>query len=254
MERYSRQIMLNGFGEEGQKKMACASVLVIGVGGLGSVVCTYLTAAGVGKLRMIDLDVVSLHNLQRQVLYREKQIGKSKVSEAAKQLRMLNSTVEREAVNDYFDENNAFDLIKDVDIVVDATDNFKSRYLINDVCVGLDKPFVYGAIGEFTGQLAVFNYQKGATYRCLFPDEQAVIRSQKQTVGVLGVLPAVIGSLQANEVIKLITQCGEVLANKLFCINLQNNQTYTVSILPSIQNREIAEKNFVNLNINFMNF
>jgi len=230
MERYSRQTMLNGFGEEGQKEMARASVLVVGVGGLGSVVCTYLTAAGIGKLRIIDPDTVSLHNLQRQVLYRENQIGKSKVLEAAKQLRLLNSTVEIEAINDYFCETNAVDLIKDVDIVVDATDNFKSRYLINDVCVELDKPFVYGAISEFTGQLAVFNYQKGATYRCLFPDEQAVVRSQKQSVGVMGVLPAVVGSLQANEVIKLITQCGEILANKLFCIDLQNNKTYTVSI------------------------
>ena len=233
MERYFRQTMLQDFGEEGQKKMAQSSVLVVGVGGLGSVVCTYLTAAGIGKLRMIDADEVSLHNLQRQVLYRENQIGKRKVSEAAKQLRLLNSTVKIEAIDDYFCENNAVNLVKDVDIVVDATDNFKSRYLLNDVCVELDKPFVYGAINEFTGQLAVFNYKKGATYRCLFPDEQAIICSQKPTVGVLGVLPAVIGSLQANEVIKLITQCGTILADKLFCINLQNNQTQIISISPN---------------------
>ena len=244
MERYSRQTMLNSFGEEGQRKMARSAVLVIGVGGLGSAVCTYLTAAGIGKLRMVDSDIVSLHNLQRQVLYRENQIGKSKVLEAEKQLRFLNSTVEIEAVNDYFDENNAIDLIKDVDIVVDATDNFKSRYLINDVCVGLEKPFVYGAISEFTGQLAVFNYQKGATYRCLFPEEQEVVRSQKQSVGVLGVLPAVIGSLQANEVIKLVTQCGEILANKLFCMDLQNNKTHTISLLPNAQSRKIAVENY----------
>ena len=230
MERYHRQTILHGFGEEGQRKMARSSVLVVGVGGLGSVVCTYLTAAGIGKLRIVDSDTVSLHNLQRQVLYGENQIGKSKVSEAEKQLRCLNSTVEIEAVNDCFCAENAVELIQDVDIVVDATDNFKSRYLINDVCVNLDKPFVYGAIGEYTGQLAVFNYQKGATYRCLFPDEQEVVRLQKQSIGVLGVLPAVIGSLQANEVIKIITQCGEVLANKLFCIDLQNNRTQIVAI------------------------
>ena len=234
MERYRRQTMLHGFGEEGQRKMARSSVLVIGVGGLGSVVCTYLTAAGIGKLRIVDSDVVSLHNLQRQILYRENQIGKSKVLEAEKQLRCLNSTVEIEAVNDYFCAENAVELIQDVDIVVDATDNFKSRYLINDVCVQLDKPFVYGAIGEYTGQLAVFNYQKGATYRCLFPDEQEVVRSQKQSIGVLGVLPAVIGSLQATEVIKIITQCGEVLASKLLCIDLQNNQSQMVGISRNI--------------------
>jgi adenylyltransferase/sulfurtransferase len=240
MERYLRQTMLNDFGEEGQKKMAASSALVVGVGGLGSVVCTCLTAAGIGKLRMIDADVISLHNLQRQTLYRENQIGKSKVLEAAKQLRLLNSTVEIEAVHDYKKKKNAIDLIKDVAIVVDATDNFKSRYLINDVCVGLNKPFVYGAISEFTGQLAVFNYQKGATYRCLFPDEEAVIHSQKQTVGVLGVLPAMIGSLQANEVIKLITQCGDILADKLFCINLQNNQIQTITIPPLTKSRVIS--------------
>lgn len=245
MERYFRQTILNGFGEEGQRKLADSSVLVVGVGGLGSAVCTYLTAAGIGRLRMVDSDEISLHNLQRQVLYRENQIGKSKVLEAAKQLQLLNSTVKIEAFNDYFCKKNAIDLVEDVDIVVDATDNFKSRYLINDVCVGLDKPFVYGAISEFIGQVAVFNYQKGATYRCLFPDEQAIIRSQKPSVGVLGVLPAVIGSLQANEVIKLITHCGQVLADKLFCINLQDNQTYTVSISPTAQSRERAEQNFV---------
>ena len=244
MERYFRQTMLNNFGEEGQRRMAHFTVLVIGVGGLGSVVCTYLTAAGIGKLRMVDSDVVSLHNLQRQVLYRENQIGKSKVLEAEKQLHSLNSTVEIEAVHDYFGENNAIDLIKDVDIVVDATDNFKSRYLINDVCVGLGKPFVYGAISEFAGQLAVFNYQEGASYRCLFPDEEAVVCSQKQFVGVLGVLPAVIGSLQDNEVIKLAAQCGEVLANKLFCIDLQNNKTHILSIPPNAQSRKIALGNY----------
>ncbi|MCL2131259.1 MAG: HesA/MoeB/ThiF family protein [Lentimicrobiaceae bacterium] len=237
MERYSRQTMLDGFGEEGQRKMAQASVLLVGVGGLGSAVSTYLTAAGIGKLRLVDSDTVSLHNLQRQVLYRENQVGNSKAAEAAKQLRLLNSTVEIEAVDAYFCDDNAVSLVKDVDIVVDATDNFKSRYLINDVCIGLDKVFVYGAISEFSGQLAVFNYKKGATYRCLFPDEQKLIHSQKQVVGVLGVLPAVIGSLQANEVIKLITHCGEILADKLFCINLQNNQTHTVSIPPLPENR-----------------
>jgi adenylyltransferase/sulfurtransferase len=247
MERYFRQTMLPDFGEEGQKKIAGASVLVVGVGGLGSAICTYLTAAGIGKLKMIDADVVALHNLQRQVLYRENQIGKSKVLKATEQLRLLNSTVEIEAVDAVFGENNAVNLVKEVDIVIDATDNFKSRYLINDVCVGLDKPFVYGAICEYRGQLAVFNYQKGATYRCLFPDEQEVVNSQKQVVGGLGVLPAVIGSLQANEVIKLITQCGTVLADKLFCINLQHNQMQTVSISPSLQNRKISQENYLKL-------
>jgi len=248
MERYFRQTMLPNFGEAGQKKLAEASVLVVGVGGLGSPICTYLTAAGIGKLRMIDADVVSLHNLQRQVLYRENQLGKSKALEAAKSLRALNSEVEIEAFDAYFDEKNAVELVKDVDIVIDAVDNFKTRYLINDVCVGLDKPFVYGAIKECCGQLAVFNYEKGATYRCLFPDEQEIVASQKGVVGVLGVLPAVIGSWQASEVMKLILQRGDALINKVFCINLQSNQTNVVSVSPCEHNRSVARENFLKMN------
>ncbi len=236
--------MLSEIGAEGQQKIRQASVLVIGGGGLGSAVCPYLVAAGIGKLSIIDADIISIHNLQRQILYREAQVGKSKALEALKSLQGLNSDVEIKAFHEYFSCDNAVELIKNVDIVVDATDNFKTRYLINDVCVGLDKPFIYGAISEFSGQLSVFNYEQGSTYRCLFPDEEEMIASQKGVVGVFGVLPGVIGSLQANEVIKLITLYGEPLTNKLFNLNLKNNQTFIVDIPSCDYYRQIAMGNF----------
>ena len=230
MDRYSRQTMLSEIGEEGQQKIRQSSVLVVGCGGLGSAVCTYLVAAGIGQLFIIDADTVAIHNLQRQVLYRENQVGKSKAMQAQKSLQELNSEVKITAFDDYFSAENAAELVKKADIVIDASDNFKTRYLINDVCVRLDKPFIYGAISEFCGQLAVFNYQRGSTYRCLFPDEAEMVASQKGVVGVFGVLPAIIGSLQANETIKLITHYGEPLINKLFTLNLKNNQTAIVEI------------------------
>ncbi|MDR2410584.1 MAG: HesA/MoeB/ThiF family protein [Bacteroidales bacterium] len=244
MERYSRQIMLSEIGEKGQRKIRETSVLVIGAGGLGSAVCPYLVAAGIGKLTVIDADTVSVHNLQRQILYRETQTGKSKALEAQKSLQSLNSEVEINALCESFSIENAVHLVKDADIVVDATDNFKTRYLINDVCVGLNKPFIYGAICEFSGQLAVFNYKQKSTYRCLFPDEKEMIASQKHVVGVFGILPGIIGCLQVNEVIKLITQCGDLLNDRLFCLNLQNNQTFIVDIPPSEDSRNSALENF----------
>jgi len=240
MNRYDRQTMLFEIKEDGQEKIRQASVLVVGAGGLGSSICTYLVAAGIGKLYIIDADTVAIHNLQRQVLYREHQVGKSKAIEAMKTLQTLNSDVEITSFNELFTDENAIDLIKNVDIVVDATDNFKTRYLINDVCVGLDKPFIYGAICEFYGQVAVFNYKQGSTYRCLFPDEKEMIDSQKGVVGVFGVLPGIVGCLQVNEVIKLITQHGELLANKLFTLDLKNNQTNVVTISPLLYCRQVA--------------
>ena len=236
--------MLSEIKEEGQEKIRQTSVLVVGAGGLGSSICTYLVAAGIGKLYIIDADTVSIHNLQRQILFRENQLGKSKAREAEKTLQLLNSDVEIKSFDELFTEKNAIELTKNADIVVDATDNFKTRYLINDVCVGLNKPFIYGAICEFQGQVAVFNYKQGSTYRCLFPDEQEMIASQKGVVGVFGVLPGIIGCLQVNEVIKLITQHGELLANKLFTLNLKNNKTDILEISPSSHYRQVAVDNF----------
>jgi adenylyltransferase/sulfurtransferase len=242
MNRYNRQIILPEIGKEGQQKIGKTSVLVVGVGGLGNVVCSYLTAAGIGKLVMIDADTVSVHNLQRQILYREPQVGESKALEAKKTLQELNSEVEIIAYNEFFDEQNAAKLIKDVDIVIDATDNYKTRYLINDVCVGLNKTFIYGAIADFTGQVSVFNYKKGATYRCLYPDEKEMIAMQKQTIGVMGILPGIIGCLQVNEALKLICGYGNLFNDKLFQIDLQTNQTFSIDIPVTKEGREISMK------------
>ena len=242
--------MLSEIGEAGQQKLRQSSVLVVGAGGLGSAVCPYLVAAGIGQLLIIDADTISIDNLQRQVLYRENQVGKSKAMEAQKTLQALNSEVKITAFDEYFSSENAVELVKKADIVIDACDNFKTRYLINDVCVGLDKPFIYGAIAEFSGQVAVFNYQQGSTYRCLFPDEAEMIASQKEVVGVLGVLPAVIGSLQANEAIKLITHYGDPLINKLLTLNLKNNQISIVEVSVSVCCREVSKTNFKSLNPN----
>ncbi len=242
MERYNRQLILPEIGREGQQKIGKASVLVVGVGGLGNVVCSYLTASGIGKLVMIDADTVSINNLQRQILYREPQVGKSKALEAKKTLQELNSEVEIIAYNEYFDEQNAAKLIKNVDIVIDATDNYKTRYLINDVCVGLNKPFIYGAIADFIGQLSVFNYERGASYRCLYPDEKEMIASQKQTIGVLGILPGIISCMQVNEVLKLITGYGDLLNDKLFQIDLRTNQTFIFDVFATKEGREVSKK------------
>lgn len=244
MDRYNRQLILPEIGKDGQQKIGKTSVLVVGVGGLGNVVCSYLTAVGIGKLVMIDADTVSINNLQRQILYRESQVGKSKVLEAKKTLQKLNSEVEIIAYNEYFDEQNAAKVIKNVDIVIDATDNYKTRYLINDVCVGLNKPFIYGAIADFTGQLSVFNYKQGATYRCLYSDEKEMIASQKRTIGVVGILPGIIGCMQVNEVLKFITGYGNLLNDKLFQINLQTNQTFSIDIPVTKEGRKISINNF----------
>jgi adenylyltransferase/sulfurtransferase len=236
--------MLDEIGEEGQRKIGAISVLVVGVGGLGSAICPYLVAAGIGSLTIVDADAVSVNNLQRQILFREQQVGMSKALEARRNLQKLNSEVRIKAFPEAFTPENAVEFVRDVDIVIDATDNFKTRYLINDVCVGLDKPFIYGAISEFSGQLAVFNCNQKSTYRCLFPDDEEMIASQKHVVGVFGVLPGIIGCLQVNEVIKWATQCGTLLNDKLFCLNLQNNQTFSVDISPSAAARNKAMENF----------
>ncbi|MDD4045447.1 MAG: HesA/MoeB/ThiF family protein, partial [Bacteroidales bacterium] len=186
MERYLRQTMLSEIGEEGQRLIGKASVLLVGVGGLGSVISQYLVAAGIGEIGLVDADTVSLHNLQRQILYREPQIGLPKALTAKQSLQKLNSEVNIEAYNVKFTKTNALSLAENYDIIIDGTDNYTTRYLLNDVCVGLDKPLVYGAISEFYGQVSVFNYQGGATYRCLYPQAE---EEQTTPVGVFGMLP-----------------------------------------------------------------
>jgi len=215
-ERYTRQTILKGFGPEGQQKLANAKVLVIGAGGLGVPVLTYLNAMGVGRIGIMDHDVVSTTNLHRQVLYGEGDVGESKVIAALDKLKAQNPENDIVIYNTYLTTANALEIIVEYDIVVDTSDNFPTRYLVNDACVILKKPFVYGALHGYEGQVSVFNYEDGPTYRCLFPSmpkENEVPNCNEH--GVLGIIPGIIGNLQALEAIKVITGIGDVLSGKL---------------------------------------
>lgn len=225
MERYSRQIMLPEIGEEGQKKLSLASVLLVGVGGLGSPISLYLTGAGIGRIGLIDADVVSESNLQRQVLYTENEIGLPKVECAKRRLQALSGHIQIDTYPVLFSKENASELVEQYDMVIDGCDNFATRYLINDCCVTHGKPYIYGSIGEFFGQVSVFNYRGGMTYRDLFPDEQVLTSLPHTTNGVLGVVPGIIGCIEASEVIKVITGCGEPLRNRLFSIDIRSMQS-----------------------------
>lgn len=211
-ERYNRHIILSQIGEEGQQKLLEAKVLVVGTGGLGSPVLQYLVAAGVGTIGIADKDNVSLSNLQRQVLFREDQIGKSKVEMAKETLSRLNADVNIQTFPVFIDESNAKDIITGFEIVVGATDNFQSRKCIDAETRKQGKPFVHASIGEFEGQLSVFNYNGGPSYSDLFPETPD---ERNLHLGVMGVLPGILGSMQACEVIKIILGKGDVLSGKL---------------------------------------
>ena len=220
-QRYQKHLNLPEIGVEGQLKLKNARVLVVGAGGLGCPVLLYLTAAGVGTIGVVDPDVVDLSNLQRQVIYTTNEVGKSKAKTAVSHLQKLNPDLTFDAYAVALDGSNARSIISEYDIVVDCTDNFTVRYLINDVCVLLGKPFVYGAIHRFEGQVAVFNHQNGPTYRCLFPEFPNEIEIPNcNDTGVLGVLPGVIGTYQANEVLKLIAGIGQPLSGSLLLVDL----------------------------------
>lgn len=231
MERYSRQIMLPEIGEEGQARLSAAKVLIVGVGGLGSPIALYLAGAGVGTLGLVDYDVVSLSNLQRQVLYTEEEVGDLKAVCASMRLAALNREI---VINTYptrLTAQNAHELIGQYDIVVDGCDNFATRYVIDDVCVALGKPYVYGAISGFEGQVSVFHYgDVKKSYRDLYPEEEEMLRMPPPFKGVTGVTPAVVGSVEATEVLKIICGFGEVLAGKLWTIDLRTLQSNIFSL------------------------
>lgn len=218
--QYSRHLIFNEIGEVGQQKLKNASVLVIGAGGLGCPILQYLTAAGVGTIGIIDNDTVDQTNLQRQILYRHCDINKYKAEVAAKTLSQLNPFITFNVFVEKLTINNALKLFKNYDIIVDGTDNFPTRYLINDAAVITNKPVVFGSIFKFEGQVAVFNFQNGPTYRCLYPNppQQNTVPNCSE-IGVLGVLPGIIGAIQANEVLKIICEIGEILSGKLLTFN-----------------------------------
>ncbi|MDY3268455.1 MAG: HesA/MoeB/ThiF family protein [Phocaeicola sp.] len=228
MERYNRQMILPEIGEEGQNKLSKAKVLIVGVGGLGSPIALYLAGAGVGCIGLIDDDVVSVSNLQRQVLYTEEEVGLPKASQAKKRLEALNRDIKVEAYNMRLTDGNADDIISGYDIVVDGCDNFQTRYLINDTCRKLGKVYVYGAIRAFDGQVSVFNYNGGPDYRALFSDEEEMKLMPAPPKGVIGATPGLIGCVEAGEVLKIIVGYGEVLSGKLWYIDLKTMQANTI--------------------------
>lgn len=240
MKRYNRHIILSDVGQQGQDKLSKAKVLVIGAGGLGCPVLQYLAAAGIGKLGIIDFDIVEESNLQRQVLFGTSSLGMNKAIAAKKRLVDLNPTIIIDAISEKLTRENALQLFKQYDIFVDGSDNFATRYLVNDASILSNKPFVYGAIYKFEGQVSVFNYKNGPSYRCLFPNhpkEGSVANCSE--VGVLGVLPGIIGTMMANEVIKIILGFEHVLSGKLLCYN---SKTADISTLKVNRNQSEFDK------------
>lgn len=243
--RYNRHIILSEIGQNGQDKLTNAKVLVVGAGGLGCPLLQYLTAAGIGTIGIIDFDVVQLSNLQRQILFGTSNLGQNKAIAAKKRLQDLNDSISINAYAEKLTHQNALQLFENYDIIVDGTDNFETRYLINDACIIANKPLVFGAIYKFEGQVSVFNYENGPSYRCLFPNiPQKNTVPNCSEVGVLGVLPGIIGSMQANEVLKMVLGIGKVLSGKLLCYSALNSQTSLLKINKSdaVINAVLKEK------------
>lgn len=233
-QRYARHLGLAGFGPASQKKLRAASVLVIGAGGLGCPALLYLAAAGVGRLTVIDSDRVELSNLQRQVLFTTADLGLPKADAAAARLRALNPLITIAAHTVRFTRDNALAFVRDHDVVLDGTDNFATRYLVNDACVLAGRPFIYGAIQGFEGQVSVFNHAGGPTYRCLFPEPPpAGAAPNCAEAGVLGILPGIIGTLQSTETIKLLTGLGEPLSGRLLLYDALAATTRTLRLAPA---------------------
>ncbi len=229
--RYSRHFLLPEVGEEGQAKLLNAKVLMIGAGGLGSPSAYYLAAAGVGTLGIIDNDVVDLSNLQRQILHTNDRIGMAKTESAKLTIQALNPDVRVIPYQQKLTSQNIMEIIKDYDIVVDGCDNFPTRYLVNDACVLAKKPNVHGSIFQFEGQASVFYPGKGPCYRCLYPEPPPPDMAPScQEAGVLGVLPGMIGVIQALETIKLILGKGETLVGKLLCFNTLTMEIHTLNL------------------------
>ena len=242
--RYNRQIILPEIGEVGQAKLNAAKVLVVGAGGLGCPVLQYLAGAGVGTIGVIDHDIIDESNLQRQILFKQTDVGKSKALTAKSNLELLNPHISVIAYNEALNHLNAKSIFSNYDLVIDGTDNFATRYLVNDTCVIQNIPFIAASILKFEGQISVYNYQNGPTYRCLFPEPPLDALTCAEA-GVLGVLGGIMGSLQANEAIKIITGIGEVLSGKLFVINALNLNNYTLNFERSINYKDINEADYI---------
>jgi len=229
--RYSRHIGLSEVGEAGQRRLKRASVLIVGAGGLGSPAALYLAAAGVGRIGIADFDTVDLTNLQRQLLHDTNSVGQRKTDSARSRLGAVNPLVHVETINDELSAANALDIIAAYDVVIDGTDNFKTRYLTNDACVLLGKPNVYGSVLRFEGQASVFATSDGPCYRCLFPEPPPPgLVPNCAEAGVLGVLPGIVGTIQATEAIKIILGIGDTLAGRLLLVDAKAMSFRTIRL------------------------
>ncbi|MBK9191834.1 MAG: HesA/MoeB/ThiF family protein [Crocinitomicaceae bacterium] len=248
--RYDRQIKLNGIGLEGQEKIKNSSVLVIGAGGLGCPVLMYLAGAGVGKIGIVDADTINETNLHRQVLFSVSDIGNNKAFAARDLLTKKNPEIEITAYPKMLDNKLALELFPEYTIIVDATDNFSTRYLINDVCILNNKPFVFASLFKTEGQLSVFNYKNGPTYRCLFPSPP-VSSESCEDVGVNGILCGIIGTKQANEVLKMISGLGDVMSGKLEIYDSMTNHSTLINISSGSELFRLTEEEIINFDYQF---
>lgn len=255
-ERYIRQMILPGFGQAAQDKLRAAKVLIIGMGGLGCPALQYLVGAGVGTIGLMDGDAVSMSNLHRQLLFNESDIGKNKASVAAEKMKALDPEIDFVVYPFQLNNRNALDHIVAYDMVIDGTDNFAAKYMINDACVLLDRPFVYGAVSRYQGQVSVFNLPvdegRSLNYRDLFPVPPARREIQScEEAGVIGVLPGIIGAMQASEAVKLITGLGQSLYGRLYNYDLWQARSYEIvlSLHPDVT--EIDKDRFMQSDYSF---
>ncbi|MBK5260050.1 MAG: molybdopterin-synthase adenylyltransferase MoeB [Thermoanaerobaculia bacterium] len=253
--RYARHLVLPEIGEAGQRKLRSASVFIVGAGGLGSPVAMYLAAAGVGRIGLADFDRVDSSNLQRQILYGESSVGKRKLDAARERLGDLNPHVRVETFNEALSSRNALQLLEPYDVVVDGTDNFPTRYLVNDACALLGKPNVYGSVYRFEGQASVFDTRRGPCYRCLYPEPPpAHLVPSCAEGGVLGVLPGIIGTIQAAEAIKLIADVGEPLIGRLLMFDALAMSFRTVRLAKNAECRLCGPKRTIRELIDYEEF
>ncbi len=241
-QRYSRHLLLPEVGVKGQKRLKAASVLCVGTGGLGSPLLLYLAAAGIGRLGLVDFDVVDMSNLQRQIIHGTAMVGQPKILSAKQRILEINPHCQVDVYPTNLTSDNALEIAKPYDIIVDATDNFPARYLINDTCVLLDKPNIYGSIFRCEGQASVFNYQGGPNYRDLFPEPPppGLVPSCAEG-GVLGILPGIIGVIQATETIKLILGQGQTLSGRLLLFDALTMKFREIKLSPNPQRPKITE-------------
>jgi len=229
--RYSRQIRLPELGIEGQERLRSASVLVVGAGGLGSPVALYLAAAGVGRLGIVDDDRVELHNLHRQIAHGSSDVGRDKAASAADAVQAINPGLEVVPVVARLDPGNAANVIADYDLIVDGSDNYATRYAVNDACARIGKPWVYGSVEKYSGQVSLFGAPGGPCYRCVYPQAPDPGQSAScEEIGVLGAVPGVVGSLQAVEALKWLAGIGETLAGRLLQFDLRHGQWTTIQV------------------------